>query len=260
MSRMLLLLSHLFKTQKDIWDILQVISAVLIPLAIGLASYWIQKSISKQSVAKDYVAIATTILERPKQEGDDALREWATKLLVRYSPEPFSPKAQEQLESEGLIQALTLLGRGQLRGEEIEARSPSPDQKNEAMVTMRPGPGVGAGIPVVHVYNSATGIELYQSRVFESDHIPLGPGAPILVWSRDGRKLLVSSNDSGTARMTAFDVPQEDSPTHGVYMKSLGTYEATALSGGTDSLNFSDDGQSLILKKMDGTTEKRQLP
>jgi hypothetical protein len=80
MNRMLLL-SHLFKTQKDIWDILQVISAALIPVAIGLASYWIQKSIAKQSVAKDYVGIAATILQGPKQEGADDLREWARKLL-----------------------------------------------------------------------------------------------------------------------------------------------------------------------------------
>src|SRR6267378_2713383 len=97
----IMMLSHLFKTQKDIWDILQVL---LIPTAIGFGSVWIQKSIAKESVAKDYVEIATTILERPKQEGDDALRKWATNLLVHHAPkgDEFNPKAQEQLESQGL--------------------------------------------------------------------------------------------------------------------------------------------------------------
>jgi hypothetical protein len=41
----MLLLSHLFKTEKDIWDILQVVSAVFIPIAIAFGTYWIQKSI-----------------------------------------------------------------------------------------------------------------------------------------------------------------------------------------------------------------------
>lgn len=127
MNRMLLLLTHLFKTQKDIWDMIQVGSAVLVPIVIGVGSCQIQESILK----KDYVGIAVSILEKPKDDEHNALRDWAVNLLVRYSPEPFSPKAKDQLESEGLAR----LGHVEFSGQEnFVARSLSPDRKTAALI------------------------------------------------------------------------------------------------------------------------------
>ena len=99
----MLILGHLVKTQKDIWDILQVISALLIPIVIGVATYRIQKSIAKQSarvqksvaeqsVAKDYVGMAVSILEKPNDDERSALRDWAVELLNEKSPLKFTPE------------------------------------------------------------------------------------------------------------------------------------------------------------------------
>src|SRR5258707_13529752 len=98
------------KSQKDNWDKadtlskwISAVAAVVIPIVIGVATSRIQKSISDQSVAKDYVGIATTILERPKGEQETNLRQWAVDLLNQYSTIKLSPQQHEELKSGGLI-------------------------------------------------------------------------------------------------------------------------------------------------------------
>jgi hypothetical protein len=232
----MLLLGHLFKSQKDIWDIVQVVSAMSIPIVIGFGSYWIQKSIAKESVAKDYVGIATTILEKPKQEGADDLREWARKLLVRYSPEPFSPQAQEQLQNRGLSQY-------------SPPRSRSPDGTKEAITRQSPG-----GYWYVSVIDPRTGRET---------GLGLGPaGWSRLVWSPDGSKLLVCWENEG--RVAGFNFPKETDITGAIPQhKPLGEYQALAPDSrpiGIKSLNFSEDGRSIIMELADGEYKVWQLP
>lgn len=135
------------KAKKDAWDKAQIVATAFIPVVIGFGSYFIQQSITKESVASVYVGIATTILERPRQEGDSDLQEWARKLLVRYSPEPFSPKAQEQLESGGLRQLKP--GEGLNPGVGWGPYFGSPDGKKTAIITP---PGTAGSTAVLYVF------------------------------------------------------------------------------------------------------------
>jgi len=208
----------------------------------------LQRATTQQSVAKDYVGIAATILERPKQEGADDLREWASKLLVRYSPEPFSPNAQAQLE---------WLGTGPETGPSREipttvslgnywiARTPSPDRKRIALmrgIWMKP-----INRTTVEVYDTSIGSSV---GVFEAG--AQGGGSPAVVWSQDGSKLLVGWNyPPDTATVTAIDVAQ---------VKSLGSYKTEPPGGQIETPVFSSDGRSVIIKRVDGKTKEWQLP
>ena len=238
---------HSTKSRKDRWDKAQVVIAALIPIAIGVGSYWIQESISKESVAKDYVGIATTILERPKQEGDNDLREWARKLLVRYSPEPFSPKAQEQLESGGIS-----VGQGITHPNALSA---SPNGKKLVMTTTL-GMGAAGSLPgslrgsgmfrhalvglIAEVYDLQTGKMISQ---FEAG--PDSVQRPTLVWSPDSSKLLIGWSIIGDFFASLFEVAEG---------KRLGFYSIKG-GGEIQSAEFSEDGRSVNIKTADGKTE-----
>ena len=101
---------HSSKSQKGGWDkaqvvfaALQVVFAALIPIAIWVGSSWIQHSISEESLAKDYVGIAVSILEKPNDKEHDALRDWAVDLLTKESKPilELKPQQQEELRSRG---------------------------------------------------------------------------------------------------------------------------------------------------------------
>ena len=216
----------------DIWDKAQVLSTVLIAIVIGFGSYWIQQSISKESVAKDYVGIATTVLERPKGEQDNDLREWAAKLLNQYSPIKFTPQQQEELKSGGL--ALTSSGAS------LREFYESPDGKEEAAIFDIPD-----GRHVVEVTDLPTGRMISQ---FEAG---AGSGPSKLVWSQDESKLLFGLSRSGTGYLKLFDVARG---------KVLGEYHTQGPGGMIAGLNFSQDGQSVIITRTDGKSEVWQPP
>ena len=54
----------------------KVLSAIAIPIVIAVGGWWIQNSITKQSISKDYVALAIGVLEKPKTDVDQSLRDW----------------------------------------------------------------------------------------------------------------------------------------------------------------------------------------
>ena len=214
------LLSHLFKTQKDICDKLQVLSTVLIPIVIGVASYPIQKSIAEQSVrvqksiaqqslAKDYVGFAITILERPEQEGNSDLREWATKLLVHHAPSILLP--------------------------------------------IRPGPG-----NLVRIYDlqDARQIATFDAGVGydypprfrwsrDSSKLLISFNTPY------GKVVAYDLAQSPSEGLT--------DPRHPSVGKLLGEYRTKA-GEKIDSFSFSEDERSVVIKTTDGTTEVWQLP
>lgn len=231
------------KSQKDIWDKAQILFAALIPVVIGFGSYFIQQSITKESVAKDYVGIATTILERPKGEEETDLREWAVNLLDQYSPIKFTPQQQKELKSGGLtgLSLLSLLsGR-----ESLSAVSSSPDGQKAAVIkTILDRPG---GRNIVEVYDPHTGGRIC---VFEAG---TSQGSSSLVWSQDGSKLLVGRSYSGIGYVIVFDVAQK---------KLLGEHQTKGPGGGIEGLNLSQDGQSvtITITRTDGKSEFWQLP
>jgi hypothetical protein len=196
----------------------------------------LQRAMTQQSIGKDYVGIAVSILERPKDEEHNALRDWAVNLLVRYSPEPFSPKAKEQLEYRGLTEY-----------RQSAPRSLSPDGTKEAMTRQSPG-----GYWYLSVIAPGTSRDISMVDVSPA-------GWSLLVWSKDGSKLLVCWQNEG--RVAAFDVPKEPSIS-GVVPRSklLGDYQTKGSSGRIESLSFSPDGRSVTINEADGKTEVWQLP
>jgi hypothetical protein len=257
------------KSQKDGWDRSDIISkwvsaiaAVAVPIVILVGSCQIQKSVAEQSVqvqksiaqqslAKDYVGFAISILERPEQEGNSDLREWATKLLVHHAPEgdEFNPKAQEQLKR------LERAQHGPPQGHFENSFSPDGKKAASILLPIRPGPG--------GEYNFVTIYDLQEERRIASFDAGIGYDSPQFVWSKDSSKLLISFN-SPYGKVVAYDLAgptyQERGAPYPSVGKLLGEYRTKASKEKIDSLSFSEDGRSVIIKTTDGTTEVWQLP
>lgn len=64
----------------------KILSAVALPLIVGVGGWWIQDALSQRDVNQDYVELAISILSKPSEETPSELREWATSLLDQTSP------------------------------------------------------------------------------------------------------------------------------------------------------------------------------
>lgn len=74
-----------------------IITPLVLPLVVLIVSISFQMSIQEQSINRDYVQIAISILTNPKSNTE--LRSWATKILNAKSPIPFQKSLFEQLGS-----------------------------------------------------------------------------------------------------------------------------------------------------------------
>jgi WD40 repeat protein len=91
------------ETVSNFWakaeSISKVLSAIAIPIVIAVGGWWIQNSITKQSISKDYVTLAIGILEKSKSEIDQSLRDWAVDLLAEYAPSKFPAETISRLRA-----------------------------------------------------------------------------------------------------------------------------------------------------------------
>lgn len=74
-----------------------ILSAIAIPVVLGLIGYTVQRSIAEDGIKKDYLAMAVTMLRDDDKRLDPELKAWATAVVSKYSPVPFSPSAEEKL-------------------------------------------------------------------------------------------------------------------------------------------------------------------
>lgn len=99
--REIILVNRTEKGPPSRWDHLErfarVLSLIAIPVAVAIGGWWIQDAISQRSVTKDYVALAVSILAKPDQEADPALRVWAVELLNANSSVKFDPETSSKL-------------------------------------------------------------------------------------------------------------------------------------------------------------------
>jgi hypothetical protein len=73
---------------------------VAVPIVIAVGGWLIQRRLQKQTISRDYVQLAVTILENPdKDKVPDELREWAVDLLNENSPVKLSAEAKKLLKS-----------------------------------------------------------------------------------------------------------------------------------------------------------------
>lgn len=74
------------------------LSIVAIPIVLGFGSWIIQQRLQNQTINRDYVQLAVSILkEGPKT--DQQMRDWAVKLLNENSPTKFNQEVAKQLTS-----------------------------------------------------------------------------------------------------------------------------------------------------------------
>lgn len=91
--------------RKNFWDTAEKISKTLsiaaIPIVLATGGWLIQKRLQDQTLRRDYVQLAVTVLKEPASTKD--MKDWAVNLLSVNSPVPFNQQIQTDL-STGKIQ------------------------------------------------------------------------------------------------------------------------------------------------------------
>lgn len=85
-------------TLDKIQSIASIASAVAIPIVIAIVGWWVQSSMSNESIKKDYVQMAIGILNSPERQKDEEMRKWAVAILNENAPIPFSQDLKDKLE------------------------------------------------------------------------------------------------------------------------------------------------------------------
>lgn len=86
------------------WDVIERISKTLsmvaIPIVLAIGGWFIQQRLQNQTLNRDYVQLAVSILKEP-QDGkfDPEMRTWAVQLLNDNSPTKFNARVFDQLKS-----------------------------------------------------------------------------------------------------------------------------------------------------------------
>ena len=76
------------------------VSIAAIPLVLGVGGWLIQRQLQDQSIKRDYVQLALTILQNPDtSKVPPEIREWAVDLLNENSPTKLNPQAIKNLKS-----------------------------------------------------------------------------------------------------------------------------------------------------------------
>lgn len=78
-------------------------AAVVIPLVVAFFGWQIQSRLSDDSLKKDYVRMAIEILANPQTKDNESLRMWATQILEKNSPVPFTTAVRDDFLKGGLV-------------------------------------------------------------------------------------------------------------------------------------------------------------
>jgi hypothetical protein len=102
--REIVLINKSEASERDGWDIIERISKILsiaaIPIVIAVGGWYIQKQLQNQTVSRDYVQLAVSILKEPDQSKiKPELRSWAVDLLSDNSPTKLKPDVIAKLKS-----------------------------------------------------------------------------------------------------------------------------------------------------------------
>ena len=88
--------------QMSKWELIERISKTLsivaIPMVLAFGGWIIQQHLQNQTVSRDYVQLAVSILKEPKDSNQE-MRSWAVELLNQNSPTKFTTKVIDQLNS-----------------------------------------------------------------------------------------------------------------------------------------------------------------
>lgn len=87
---------------KSLWEFLKTLANISVPIVIAVMGAIVNESIKESENRIRYLELAVTQLRQTPTPETRALRDWATELLVKYSPVPFSEEAKTQLKSTAL--------------------------------------------------------------------------------------------------------------------------------------------------------------
>lgn len=76
---------------------------IVIPIALAVYSARVQEGAQKETINRDYVQLAVSILKEKKEDMNPELRDWATDLLTQHSPTKFAPNLITGLKSGALM-------------------------------------------------------------------------------------------------------------------------------------------------------------
>ena len=94
---------------------------IVIPIALAFYSAQVQENSQKETINRDYVQLAVSILKEKKEDSNAQLRDWAVDLLTEHSPTKFAPNVVNALKT-GAVSLPGLLGTS--RNQNLAAISP----------------------------------------------------------------------------------------------------------------------------------------
>lgn len=89
------------RTSNDKWNALKAISIAAVPVVLAVGGWYIQRQLQNQTLSRDYVQLAVSILKEPDSaaQTNPVLRAWAVDLLRENSPTRLSDQLVEQLKT-----------------------------------------------------------------------------------------------------------------------------------------------------------------
>jgi WD40 repeat protein len=142
---------------------------VVIPIALAIYTAKVQKGSEDETLNRDYVQLAVSLLKEKKNDLDPGIRDWAVDLLAEHSPTKFKPEVIAALKSGNISLPNS--------GPWPHLTALSPDRKLVADTTPN----------IVLISNTSTG------RVLMS--IPVSLPVTLLAFSMDGTQLLITLAD-----------------------------------------------------------------
>ena len=102
--REIVLINKSEDSKADKWTMVERVSKMLsiaaIPIVLAIGGWYIQKQLQNQTLSRDYVQLAVSILKEPDTAKiKPELRSWAVDLLSDNSPTKFSPEIAKQLKT-----------------------------------------------------------------------------------------------------------------------------------------------------------------
>ncbi|HKT29183.1 hypothetical protein [Dyella sp.] len=111
-------------------------AAVVVPLVIAFFGWQIKSRLSSNSLKKDYVSMAITILAAPDNKENKALRVWAIQILEQNSPIPFTPAVRNSF-LQGKFVILSPIPQNLLSSPLMQAPKPWKPLARKGVVTNR---------------------------------------------------------------------------------------------------------------------------
>ena len=93
--------------------IAQIISMLAIPIVVAFVGFFIQKAVQGETIKRDYVRLAVTLLAPKKKEEPEIsseLKQWAIRLLNESSPVPLAASEIQSIKANGIPFAFETFG------------------------------------------------------------------------------------------------------------------------------------------------------